>query len=89
MNKIFLSNDHIRFIIWLILMIERSGLSCDAHGGKFMIRHISGLPLNEEISRDVLNAIVDEAGRLVVPIDVYQSDGKIWLTFIGKDESED
>jgi len=88
MNKIILSNDQIRFINWLILMVERSGLSCDAHEGKFMIRHISGLPLSEEVLHDVLRAIADEASRLSVPIDACQMDNKIWLALIGSVESE-
>jgi hypothetical protein len=88
MNRVTLTDNYIRFIIWLIIMIERSGLSCEACNEKFMIRHISGLPLNEEISYDITNAIRDEAGRLDVSIDVSHLDGKIWLSLSTGNESE-
>lgn len=89
MNKISLSDNHIRFILWLTIVIERSGLSCEACEGRFMIRHGSGLPLAEEVLHDVLDAIKDEADRLFVPVDVNASAGKIWLTLVEKSDSED
>lgn len=82
MNDRFLSDNQIRFILWLVLMTERSGLSCEACDGKFMVRHSSGLPLTEEVLRDVLGAIKDEADRLLIPIDIYSSSGKVWLSLV-------
>jgi hypothetical protein len=87
--EVNLSDDHIKFIIWLILMIERSGLSCDAHEKKFMIRHVSGLPLNEDVLDDVASAIRDESVRLNVPIEVQQLNGHIRLTICNTSEDED
>jgi hypothetical protein len=82
MSNTLLSDNHVKFILWLVLVTERSGLSCEACGGKFMIRHSSGLPLAEDVLRDVLSAIKDEADQLLIPIDIYSSLGKIWLTLI-------
>jgi hypothetical protein len=82
MNDTILSDNQIKFILWLVLVTERSGLSCEACDGKFMIRHSSGLPLTEEVLRDVLGAVKDEADRLLIPIDIYSASGKIWLRLI-------
>jgi hypothetical protein len=89
MNTSILSYDQIKFIIWLVTMVERSGLSCEAHDEKFMVRHVSGLPLNEDVTRDIMGAVQDESNRLNVSIDASQVDGRILINLVSKAEHED